>query len=173
MTIFDADLAAVCLSQNVQNPSQGCDLFVMQSAGDEFAIKVPDRQAIKFKLEVLGKMRGHVQRVDISEQVSASAICIDQLQNIRLFLSLFRKTVAPKQARIVIRSPAKRHKVYLEIAKDLVIKTVLPNDELMDLCEEQSTFGSLDDTMIVGARDRDRFADAKLRQSGGGHRLIL
>ena len=173
MAIFAADLAAIGLAKNVENAAKRRGLFAVQAAGDEFAIEVPDGQAEIFEIELGRVMRRHVERIDVSEQMAANAIRVDQLQNIGLFLGLFAERSPPKRGRIVILGPAERRIIDLEIGEDAVVKTMLADEEFVDPREKQPALGALDDAVIIGAGDRDRLADAELRKSAGGHRLIL
>src|SRR5215831_5945312 len=103
--------------------------------------------------------------------MAADTIGVDQLQNVGLFFSLLARAVAAEKRGIVILSPSKRRIVDLEVVEDLVIKSVLAGKEFMDLCEEQTAFGALNYAMIISTCDRDRFAYAELRESGGRHCL--
>ena len=157
-------LPQYAFAKNVENSPQRRRLFAVQAAGDEFAVEVPDRQAEIFEIELRRVMRRHVERIDIGEQMAANAIRVDQLQDVRLFFGLFAEPVAAEQRRVVILRPAQRRIIDLEIAEDLVVKSVLADQKLVDLREEQSAFGTLDHAVVVGAGQRDRLADAELRK---------
>ena len=50
---------------------------------------------------------------------------------------------------------------------------VLAPEHLLDPGEEEARLRALDDPVIVGATDGDRFADAELRECFGRHRLVF
>src|SRR5436190_22858553 len=51
MTIFDTDLPAISLAQNVENSAEGRCLFAVKAAGNEFAVEVPNGQPEVFQLK--------------------------------------------------------------------------------------------------------------------------
>ena len=171
MPVFDANLAAVSLSQNFKDPPQGGSLFAVQAARDEYAVEVPDREAKIFEIELGRVMRDHVERVDIGEQMAADTVRIDQLEHVRLFLDLC--PFAAEEGRIVVLGPSHRRIVDLKIRKDLVVKCVLASQKFAYLGQKEPAFCTLDDAMVIGARDGHGLADTDRRQSGGGHRMIL
>src|ERR1043166_7444813 len=60
-----------------------------------------------------------------------------------------------------------------EIEKNVFVKTILSQQQLMQTGEKSSRLSALNDSMVVGAADGDRFADAELRQDCRMDRLIL
>src|SRR6187401_188991 len=105
--------------------------------------------------------------------MSANSICVDQLKNVRLFLSLFTEPIAAEETRIVIFGPSKRRIIYGEIVEDLAVEIVLTDEQFVDVLEEQAAFGALDHAVIICVCQSDRLADSELAQRTGRHRLIL
>ena len=72
-------------------------------------------------------MRSHIQRVNVGEQMSANAVSVDKLQNIRLLFRLFAEMVAAEQRRIVILREPQRREIDFQIGKNFVVKIMLPD----------------------------------------------
>ena len=72
--------------------------------------------------------------------------------------------VARQEERIAIEVPAQWRMRNSEVSKDLIVKLVLPDQQLVNAREKRARFSALNDAMIVSAADRDRLADAELRQ---------
>ena len=180
VAIFDPDLSAICLAKDLEYSPKRRGLFIVKPAGDEFAVKIPDRQAERFEIKFGGVVRRHVKRIDIGQQVTPDAVRVDQLQHVRLLFGLLGKSVAAEQGRVIIFGPSQRRNIDLEVGKDLIIEPVLPDEQLADLCKKQAAFGSLDHAVVVSARQRDDLADAELprlrellRRSGSSDKLVL
>ena len=60
-----------------------------------------------------------------------------------------------------------------EIRKDIVVKLELADQQFVNAGQKRARLRALDDAVIVGAADGDRFADAELRQRFRRHRLVL
>src|ERR1041385_1378842 len=75
MTIFGPDLAAVCALQNAEDLAQRSTLRPAQAAGDENAIEVPNRQAVRLDVELgMIEQRHRMQRIDVRGEMAAHAI---------------------------------------------------------------------------------------------------
>src|SRR5215813_11940545 len=174
VTVLDADFAAVGALQNVENFAQRGALSACQTTGDELAIEVPNREAIGFYVQLrMVQQRHRVQRIDVSDQVTTNPIRIDQFHHARLPHGLFLRLVGAAKERIAIDIPAQRWIRNIQIAKDVVVKIILANEQFVNAGEKRTRFCALYDAMVVGVADRDRLADAKLRQRLSGHRLIF
>src|SRR5919107_487784 len=103
-----------------------------------------------------------VQRIDVGDQMSAHSIGVDQLNDFRFFKLLLANLIFGKEERIAIEVPAKRRVRNAEVQKNLFVKLVLADDEVVHACEKRAGLRALNDAMIVSAADRDRFADAEL-----------
>src|SRR6185369_1171228 len=79
VAIFGADLTAISALQDVENLAQRRCLSSTQSAGDENSIEIPNRQSVSFDVEFrVIQQRHRVQRIDVSRQVAAHTIRINQ-----------------------------------------------------------------------------------------------
>src|SRR5690348_10248941 len=105
--------------------------------------------------------------------MAAHAIRVDELNDLGFFELLLTNLVLGKEERITIEVPAKRRVRNAEVQKNLFVKLVLADDEVVHACEKRARLGALNDAMIVSAADRNYFADAELRKRFGRHRLIL
>ena len=66
--IFGADFAAIRPLQNVEDFAQGRGFSSAQSAGNEQAIEVPDREAIRFDVQLwMIEQRQRVQGIDVGD----------------------------------------------------------------------------------------------------------
>src|SRR5438128_7716188 len=174
MAIFGADFPAISALKNIQDLAQSCAFGSCQTASDKNSIQVPDRQVVSFHVQLrVVEHRHGMQRIDIGDQVSPHAIGIDQFHHARLFDSLLLRLIGSQEERIAIKVPAQRRMRNSEVCKNVVVKLMLANDQLVNLRQERSGLGALNNAMIVGATDCYRLADAELRQSFRGHRLVL
>ena len=131
VAILDADLSAICPAKDLEDPPQSGSLFAVQAAGDKFAVEVPDRQAKILEVELGRVMRSHVQRIDICEHVAADTIGVYQLQNVGLFLDLLAERSPPNSDGLWSSAQRSGGVVDLEIIKNIVVKLVLPDEELV------------------------------------------
>ena len=84
VAVLDADLAAIGALQDVENFAQRRAFRVGQAAGNEHSIEIPDRQTVRFDVQLgMIKQRHRVQRIDVGDQVPAHAIGIDQFHHAR------------------------------------------------------------------------------------------
>src|SRR5215470_17474489 len=70
VAIFDTYLAAVITLEYFENSAKGRGFFAVQSAGNEFAVKVPDGQTEILQIKLGRVMRRHVEGVDVGEQMA-------------------------------------------------------------------------------------------------------
>src|SRR5438876_213030 len=101
-----------------------------------------------------------MQRVDVGDQMPAHAISIDQPHYASFFYRLFAISISGQKRRSAVEIPAQRRMSDTEIGKDVIVKTVPAHDQFVDSREEGARFGSLDDSVIVGTTDGDRFTDS-------------
>src|SRR6185369_15769252 len=172
--VFDADLSAISALQNVENLSQGSALTIGEAVRYEFAIEIPDGQAIGLDVELgMIEKRQRVKRIGVGNQVTTNSVCVDQLDDASFFKRLFANPISRKEERVAIQVPLQRCVRNTEIQKDVLIKVVLTDNELMYAREKCARFCALDYPVIVCAADRNGFADAELRERFGCHCLIL
>src|ERR1044072_8984746 len=95
--------------------------------------------------------------------MASHSIRIDQLNHARFFESLFAHLIFGKEERIAVETPAQRSVRNPEIQENILVEIVLADNELVHAREKRARLRAQDDAMIVGAADRNRFADAELR----------
>ncbi len=92
--VLDAHLAAVDAAHHADDFPERHVLAALQSSGPELAVEVPDREPVRFQVELgMAVHRHHAERVHVRDQVAAHAVGVDELQHARLFLDL----VAPAE----------------------------------------------------------------------------
>ena len=94
--------------------------------------------------------------------MTAHSIRVDQLDHSRFFERLLANLIARKKERIAIQVPAERRMRESQIQKDVPVKVVLADEEVVYAREKRSRLRALNDAMIVSAADRDALADAEL-----------
>src|SRR2546423_4830578 len=107
------------------------------------------------------EQRHSVQRINVSHEVAAHAISINQFHHARLSQRVLMHLLLAGEQRIAIDIPTQRRVRYAEIEKDVVVESFLAKQQLMYTREERARFGALDNAVIVGAADGDRFTDAE------------
>ena len=114
-----------------------------------------------------------MQRIDVRSQMSADSIGVDQFHHARLAQRVFLSLIGAGKQRVAIDVPTQRRMRDSEIDENVVIEPVLAEEQFVHARQKAAGFCALDDAVIVGAANRDGFADAKLRQNRRRNRLIL
>ena len=89
-----------------------------KAAADEFAIQIPQCQAVEIRIELGMAMHRVLERIEIGEQMSANAIGVDHLQHAR-----FTRTSVFAGARLILR-PMHWLIRDAQIAIDVVVEAV-------------------------------------------------
>src|SRR5262249_47683110 len=145
-----------------------------EPVSDEHSIEIPDRQAVVLDIEFrVIKDWQRVKRIGVGYQVATHPIRIDQLDHASFFERLFTHLIFGKEERIAIETPTHRRMRNPEVQENVLVEIVLADDELVYAREKCARLGALNDAMIVGAADRNRFADAELGDDFRRHRLIF
>jgi hypothetical protein len=136
--------------------------MLAQRAGEEFAVEVPDGEAVGFRLQ-LGMEAGlGAERVEIGNQVAAHAEGVDQLHDGRLLgdLGVARAGHAGQQ-RLAVDFPVHRLVRHAEVFEDLFVEAVLAVEQVLQFAQKRARFGALNDAVVVGAAQRHHLADAQ------------
>ena len=167
--VLAADFAAVGLAQRLQDFAQRRHRFgrafadrLAEAAGEEFAIQIPDGEAVGFGVE-FGVVAGFgAERVEIGDQVAAHAVGVDHLHDPR-FLGDFgvARGVHAGQGGLAVGLPAHRHVRHAQVIEDLFVESVLAIEQGLHAAQERAGFGALYDAVIVGAGERHHLADAE------------
>ena len=131
------------------------------AVGEELAVEIPDREAVRRRVELDGCVRLlPAQRVEVGDQVAAHAVDADQLGDLHLLVQ--HRLLAVD--RVDVGTPLDGLVRHPEGVEDVVVEAVLAEQQLVDPLQEQPRLGALDDAVVVGARDRDDLGDAERRQ---------
>ena len=103
------------------------------------------------------------ERIEVGDQVAAHAVHVDQRRDLHLLLDERRRVVR----RVRVLTPADRLVGHADRAEDLLVEVVAAEQQLVDLLEEQTRLGTLDDAVVVGRRDRDDLGDAEVGDGAG------
>ena len=157
--VLDADGAAVRVAQHAQDVPQLHPRVAAEAAGGEVALQVPQGQAVQVDVQVGMLALGDLERVGVGHQVAAHPVGVDQLLD----------PGGPGHVVLVagreVPDPADRLVRDAQRGEDLVVEAVLAEQQLVDLLQELTRLGALDDPVVVGRGERDRLAD---RQPGQG-----
>ncbi len=99
-----------------------------------------------------------LQRVGVGHQVTADAVGVDELLNPRHLVDLVHRI------NLDICAPADGLIRNAQGFKDLIVKVLLAQEQLMHDTQEFAAACSLNDAVVIGGGQRDRFADSVLRQ---------
>ena len=133
-----------------------------EGAGEEFAVEVPDGEAVGGGVE-LGVVAGlGAERIEIGDQVAAHAVGVDQLDDAG-FLGDFgvARGGDAGQGGLAVGLPAHGLVRHAEVVENLVVEAVVAVEQRLHASQEHARFGALDDAVIVGAGERHHLADAE------------
>src|ERR1019366_3907815 len=179
--VLAADFAAIGLAQGLQDFAQGRHRFGCafvarkaprfgEAAGEEFAVQIPDGEAVGFGVE-FGVVAGFgAQRVEIGDQVAAHAVGVDHLHDPGFLGDLgVARGVHAGQGGFAVGLPAHRLVRHAKVGEYLFVEPVLAIEQGLHAAQEHAGFGALYDAVIVGAGERHHFADAQhgARLAGG------
>ena len=156
--VLHTDGAAVRVTKNSEEVAQrhaiatGHTARARHGAGQEFTVEIPDGEAVGGRVEFDRHLRLFpAQRVDVGDEVSTDAMNADQGGDLHLLLQT--RFVAVE--RIDVGTPLDRLVRNAEALEDVLVETVLTEQQLVHPLEEQAALGALDDAMVVRTRDRD------------------
>ena len=156
--VLDADRAAVRVAQHAEDLAQLHLTLAAETARHELAVEIPEGQAVLFDLEV-GVGALHVlERIDVGHQVAAHSERVDELLHPRGLVDALR------EVDVDVVAPVDRRVGDAQCREDVFVEVALADQQLVDLLEELSRAGSLDDAVVVGAGERDRLADRELAE---------
>ena len=142
-------------------PKQIAELHLLvaaDAAGEELAIEIPDRQAVRRRIELVGKLGLlPAQRIEIGDEVTANAVHADERGDLHLLVQ--HRFFAVDRA--VIDAPLHGLVRHAEALEHVLVEAVLAEQQLVDPLQEHAALGALDDAVVVRAGDRDDLADAE------------
>ncbi|MBG9885547.1 hypothetical protein ABE10_02880, partial [Bacillus toyonensis] len=141
--------------QDAQDVSELQLTLPAEAVRDELSVEVPEREAVRLDLEV-GVGALHVlERVDVGHQVPAHPVGVDELLHASGLVDALGEV-----DRDVVR-PADRRIGDAQRAEDVVVEVALAEQQLVHLLQELARPRTLDDAVIVGARQGDGLPDAE------------
>ncbi len=149
--VLDADRAAVGVAQDPQDLAE-LELFdSAESAREELALEVPDREAVGGGIELgLHPRRLPLQRIEVGDEVTAHAVDADERRDHHLLL----KPRVVVVGRVDVAAPAHRLVGNTERSERGVVEAAFADQQLVHPLEEQTRLGTLDHAVVVGGRDR-------------------
>ncbi len=79
-----------------------------------------------------------MQGIDVGDQVPANAVGIDQLHYTSFFDCLLANVVARQEERVAIEAPTQWRMWNAQIRKNVIVESMLPDEEVMHTREERS-----------------------------------
>ena len=161
MHVLDADRAAIRISQVTEDLAQRGFGDTTDATGQELAVQVPDGQSIGGGVE-FGRHLGLVpaQRVEVGDQVSAHTVHANERGDLHLLVE--HRVFGVEVVRVL--DPLHRLVRHADGREHVVVEAVLPDQQLVHALQEQTALGTLDDAVVIGARDGDDLGHADLGQ---------
>ena len=165
--VLDADRAAVRVPEHAEDVAQERGALVEEAARDEFAVEVPEGEAVARDVEVGVRALHVLERVDVGHEVAAHAEGVDELLHPGGLVDR-----AGDVDRDVGR-PANGLVGQAQRGEEVLVEVVLPDEELVHLLQELAGPGALDDPVVVGRGECDGLADREVREGLLGRTLEL
>ena len=123
-----------------------------ETEDQELALKIPDRQAVVRRVELRVRLRFFPrERIEIGDEVPADAECIDERLHLHL---LFEQHLFVVDG-VDVFAPLDGLVRHVERTEEVDVEVVFAEQQLVNLLEEQTGLGALDDAMVVSGGDRD------------------
>src|SRR5690606_15020573 len=131
------------------------DAPATEAVGDELAIQIPERQSVALDVEG-GVLALHIlERVDVGHEVTAHPEAVDEVLHARRLVDVLGDIDGD------IAGPADGSVGDAQGREDALVETALADEQLVHLLEVLARARTLNDTVVVGARERDGLADAE------------
>ena len=156
--VLDADRAAVRVAQQSEQVAEPHLGRTRHAIGQELAVEVPDREAVRCRIELDRSVRLlPAQRIEVGDQVPTHAVDADQLGDLHLLVQ--HRLLAVD--RVDVGTPLDGLVRHPEGVEDVVVEAVLTEQQLVHALEEHPRLRTLDDAVVIRARDGDDFGDAE------------
>ena len=157
--VFDADRARVRVAQHAEDVSELHHRLACEPTGGELALEVPDRETPVDRVELGVRVRLlQPERVEVRDEVPPHPVHVHELLDGDDLLETFDRsghgTVVLRPARGLVRNA--------EAGEDVVIEAVAADQQVVHRREHLAALRTLDDAVVVGARERHDLADAEL-----------
>ncbi len=152
--VFDANRAAVRVAQHTKQRTKRRARHTAHTASGKLAVKIPDREAIREWVEFARHpWRFPPQRVKISDEMAAHAMHANEGGHLHLFVGLQVNTVEL----VGVLTPLDGFIRHTKTAENRLIKPVFTEQQLVHVFQKQAALRTLNNAMVVGARDGDHF----------------
>ena len=152
--VFDADCAAVRVAQHTKQRTKRRARHAAHTAGGKLAVQIPNCEAIREWVEFAGHpWRFPPQRVKVSDEMATHAMHANEGGHLHLFVGLQVNTVEL----VGVLTPLDGFIRHTETAENCLIKPVFTEQQLVHIFQKQAALRTLNNAMVVGARDGDHF----------------
>ena len=154
--VFDAHGAAVSVAEHPEDVTQQRGTPATEATGDEFAIQVPEGESMARDVEVGVRTLAVLEWIGVSHQVAAHAERVDEL------LHAGDLADAVCGVDIDVGGPMDRVVRNAQCREDVFVEQALADEALVDLLKELARAGTLDNAVVVCARQCDGLTDGQL-----------
>ena len=144
--VLDTDSAAVRIAQHAEYLPQPHPRRPAETAGGELPLEIPERQAVLVDVKVRMLSLLVLQRVGVRHEMTAHPVGVDQLVHPG---GLAEVILVPGRD---VPDPPDRLVGYPQRAEDLVVESVLAEQQVVDQAQEVAGLRALDDPVVVRAR---------------------
>ena len=161
--VFDAHSAAICVAYDAQQFTQYVMILARHHARVDVSVQVPDAEVVCGWIQFGGEAPIHdVERVEVGDEVATTTIGVEDLLGCRRF----DHSTAQYINGVGVAVPAGRLIRDGHRREDVIVEVVVARQQPLHPLQERARLGPLDDAMVVGGRDGDRFGYTHLGQLG-------
>ncbi len=160
--VFDADAAAVRITQDAENVAQPHRAMTGEAADGELTVEVPQRQPVLDDVEIRMAANLELEGIRVGHEVAAYPVGTDEFHDPGALVEVAfvgdRDVLHPADGLI---GDAQR-------GEDPVVETVGAQQQRVHAPQEFPGLGALDDPVVVGAGQREHLAHGQPRERLGG-----
>ncbi len=146
--VLDADRARVCIAQHAEDLAQLHQWSATEPTGCEFAIEIPQGQAVAQDIEIRVGSLGVLERVGIGHEVAAHAVSVDDLLDANGLVEVGFVACGN------VMRPTNRLVGDPKRPEEITEEVLFAQEKLVDTTQELTGLRTLDDAMVVGAGER-------------------
>ena len=166
---LDPNRPAVRVPQGVDDLTKRLLTGAGQTVGDEVSVEVPHREPVVREVEFRVGEDLPADRVEFGQEMSSHPVHVDELDHPGLLFEICIRVVGRRP----VATPHHRFVGNPQRGEDLLVETTCAEQQIMEVSQELTGLGPLNDSMVVRARNRDELADAELGQHLGVRGLVL
>ena len=161
MHVFDADGAAIRITQHTEQITERHLGGTCHTTSEELAVEIPDGQSVRDGVELDRKLGLFpAQGINVGDEVSANTMNADERGDLHLLVQHRLFAVH----RVDIDTPLHRFVRNTEAAEDRLVEAVFSEQQLVHPLQEQTTLGALNDAVVVGGGDGDDLGNTQRGQ---------